>query len=297
MNFFWVNVGTSFKEIKEYNFLWAPQFGTKKNGTKYVSKGWETVKEVKKGDLIFCHKDGEVIYLATAITNAYESPRPESRTFKEWKHDGTQIDVDLYIFDRPIPVDNFRSIFIAHYNKHCEPIVFNSNGACHQNYMSKIPQDAAKMIATFINEDVFLDFKDKNSSLIAPKGSNKEVMIQARIGQGRYRKSLLKLWGNKCAVTGVGDSELLIASHIVAWTISSPKEKVDPYNGFPLTPNLDKLFDLGLISFDDNGQILVKKKIEKSLKKLNLSKELKLRHVFEQNIRYLKKHRELFKFD
>nr|WP_283092771.1 HNH endonuclease [Providencia rettgeri] len=122
-------------------------------------------------------------------------------------------------------------------------------------------------------------------------------MIQARIGQGRYRKSLLKLWGNKCAVTGVGDSELLIASHIVAWTISSPKEKVDPYNGFPLTPNLDKLFDLGLISFDDNGQILVKKKIEKSLKILNLSKELKLRHVFEQNIRYLKKHRELFKFD
>lgn len=297
MNFFWVNIGKTHKEVEQYKFLWAPQFIVSEKGTKVVRRGWEIVKEVKKGDIIFCHQNGEIVYLAQAKTNSYESPRPDNRKYKEWTHEGSRIDVDLIVLDIPILVDKFRLIFITHHNRYCDPFIFDITGKCAQKYMSKIPPDAASLISSFIDEDISIDFNNKSSSVISRIGKNKTILTKARIGQGQYRKDLLKLWENKCAVTKVGDENLLVASHIVAWNISDPKEKTDPYNGLLLTPNLDKLFDLGFISFDDNGNMLFKKEIENSLEKLSINKNSKLRRVFKQNIKYLKRHREIFKFN
>lgn len=297
MNFFWVNLGKTHKEVEQYKFLWAPLFTVNKKGTKVVRRGWEIVKEVKKGDIIFCHQNGKIVYLARAKTNPYESPRPDNRKYKEWTYEGSRIDVDLIVLDIPILVDKFRLIFITHYNRYCDPFIFDITGNVAQKYMSKIPPDAASLISTFIDEDISIDFNNKSSSVISRIGKNKTILTKARIGQGKYRKDLLKLWKNKCAVTKVADKNLLVASHIVAWNISDPKEKIDPYNGLLLTPNLDKLFDLGFISFDDNGNMLFKKEIENSLERLSINKNSKLRCVFEQNIKYLKRHREIFKFN
>lgn len=36
MSFFWVNIGSSFNEVKEQNFLWAPQYGMNKHGKSLV---------------------------------------------------------------------------------------------------------------------------------------------------------------------------------------------------------------------------------------------------------------------
>lgn len=51
MSFFWVNIGSSFNEVKEQNFLWAPQYGVNKNGKMFNPTSWETVKDVKAGDI------------------------------------------------------------------------------------------------------------------------------------------------------------------------------------------------------------------------------------------------------
>jgi predicted restriction endonuclease len=42
---------------------------------------------------------------------------------------------------------------------------------------------------------------------------------------------------------------LLIASHIKPWAKCDGNEKVDVYNGFLLSPNFDRLFDQGFITF------------------------------------------------
>lgn len=81
-------------------------------------------------------------------------------------------------------------------------------------------------------------------------------MIRARVGQGAFRASLIKLWNGKCAVTGVSILDLLRASHVKPWAISSNHERLDPYNGLLLIANLDAAFDKRLISFTDDGEIL-----------------------------------------
>ncbi|OOG18833.1 hypothetical protein BWD42_02410 [Sphingobacterium sp. CZ-UAM] len=88
------------------------------------------------------------------------------------------------------------------------------------------------------------------------EGGEKETLILARLGQGRFKNSLIKRGGG-CAISGYLNSDLLIASHIKPWSKCDNYEKVDPDNGLLLLPNYDKLFDKGLISFDDNGCILI----------------------------------------
>lgn len=87
--------------------------------------------------------------------------------------------------------------------------------------------------------------------------TEKERIILARIGQGDFRKKVLKDWQFKCAITGCDIEQLLIASHINPWKLCKTHEdRLNSRNGLALLPNFDKLFDLGLISFSNSGKML-----------------------------------------
>lgn len=89
--------------------------------------------------------------------------------------------------------------------------------------------------------------------------TQKKSLIQARVGQGEFRDKVLSRAKFKCEVTGLTRKELLIASHILAWAkCKTAKQRLDANNGLLLSPNLDKLFDRGIISFDENGLIISK---------------------------------------
>ncbi|CAI1935865.1 Uncharacterised protein [Serratia fonticola] len=297
MSFFWVNIGSSYKEVKEQNFLWAPQYGMNKNGQKFSNASWEAVKGVKAGDVIFCNKDREIVYVATATADAEPAPRPLSRSFDKWEREGTRVDVELTVLEHPIDVSQFSEIFMSSYNESSRPSVFAENGSCTQTYMCEIPEIAAKMIASFIGENISIDFNKETAKVKEATGSTKETIIQARVGHGPYREKLFKKWGGKCAVTGIALESILTASHIVSWSISNDKEKVDPYNGLPLIPNLDRLFDRGMISFDDNGHLLHKKEFSGLLRDLKIPLDSKINGLFEENKKYLKRHRVTFGFE
>lgn len=86
--------------------------------------------------------------------------------------------------------------------------------------------------------------------------TQKEQQILARVGQGVFRSKLIKRWAG-CAVTGCSDLRVLVASHIKPWSKSTNAQRLDPNNGLLLTPNIDRLFDQGLISFSDRGRIML----------------------------------------
>lgn len=86
--------------------------------------------------------------------------------------------------------------------------------------------------------------------------TERHALIRARVGQGAFRASLIKLWDGKCAVTGVSILDLLRASHVKSWAISTNHERLDPHNGLLLIANLDAAFDKRLISFTNDGKIL-----------------------------------------
>lgn len=80
-------------------------------------------------------------------------------------------------------------------------------------------------------------------------------LMKARIGQGTFKKRLLKKYDSKCIVTGIDEKRLLVASHVKPWAVSSNEERLSSENGLLLTPTFDKLFDGGLITFSSSGKI------------------------------------------
>lgn len=127
----------------------------------------------------------------------------------------------------------------------------------------------------------------------------RNALIAARLGQGQFRRAVLKIWGYACAVTGSTTRDAIRASHIKPWRDSTNDERLDPYNGLPLIANLDALFDKYLISFDQAGNILVSSQLDPTDKTIFVNLQGKLRslplEVMKKIERYLKQHRKRFK--
>lgn len=144
-------------------------------------------------------------------------------------------------------------------------------------------------VQTSLFKDPIIEYNN-----IAPTITERNGLITSRVGQGKYRLQVLEIWSNKCAVLGINNTSILIASHIKPWRKSSNEERVDPYNSILLTPNLDALFDRHLISFDNKGLILLSDKFsDDDYQKLGISRNMKLRFINDKIENYLKQHRQM----
>jgi hypothetical protein len=135
-----------------------------------------------------------------------------------------------------------------------------------------------------LEQDVEQILTDEN---LAP--TEKSTYISARVGQGRYRKDLIGYWEG-CAVTGYRDIRLLVASHIKPWRASDNTERLDTYNGLLLLPNLDKAFDLGFITFTEQGRVIVSSHLEQA-DKLGIDSGMRIM-LKEPHQPYMAYHRE-----
>ncbi|ONN72452.1 HNH endonuclease [Pseudomonas oryzihabitans] len=132
----------------------------------------------------------------------------------------------------------------------------------------------------------------------APEKSRAAV-VRARTGQGVYRERVLAFWGYRCAVTGLAIPELLVASHIKPWRDCSWVEAIDMPNGLALSPNIDRAFDKGYISFGDDARILISPELSDDAKEvLGIYAEMRLvKDLLNQHLAYLTHHRDkIFKW-
>ena len=125
------------------------------------------------------------------------------------------------------------------------------------------------------------------------KETMRKRLIASRLGQGEFREKVLSGWRG-CAVTGCKKSNLLKASHIKPWKECNTRERLDPFNGIALIPNLDTAFDQGLISFQNNGRILISPNLDKETQTtLGISSRMRIKHFKVQHLQYLKYHRKV----
>lgn len=119
----------------------------------------------------------------------------------------------------------------------------------------------------------------------------KEVLTKARIGQSKFKEQLVYI-DCSCKLCGLSDKNFLDASHIKPWSKSSNEEKINPYNGFLLCPNHDRLFDRGYMTFSDDGNIIISSKINtKDYTYLSINDKMKI-HLHEKNKKFIRWHRE-----
>jgi putative restriction endonuclease len=101
------------------------------------------------------------------------------------------------------------------------------------------------------------------------------------------------MWGRRCAVSGLGVTVLLRASHIKPWRAGNNFERLDAYNGLLLSPSYDAAFDAGLISFDDSGSLLISPDLNRTaVEVLGINPAAKLRTVKDEHRIYLGYHRQ-----
>jgi hypothetical protein len=117
-----------------------------------------------------------------------------------------------------------------------------------------------------------------------PSTTEVERLRKERIGQNVFRSALMDYWENSCAVTGVTNPTLLRASHIIPWAkCETDEERLNVHNGLLLVATLDAAFDVGLITFDSDGRILISGNLSDQDKvSAGISTQLRLNRINDQ---------------
>ena len=93
----------------------------------------------------------------------------------------------------------------------------------------------------------------------APSEILREVWVRGP-QHAAFKRELVRRWAGKCSVHGASCNDQLRASHIVAWSLDAAI-RGDVNNGLLLSVPLDSLFDRGLISFDDSGNLITSQRL------------------------------------
>ena len=88
------------------------------------------------------------------------------------------------------------------------------------------------------------------------RGLDQELLTKVRVNQQFFRRMILAGYRNCCAVCELPLQSLLVASHIVPWSID-PQNRMNPINGICLCTLHDKAYDSGLLVVDEDLHISV----------------------------------------
>lgn len=133
----------------------------------------------------------------------------------------------------------------------------------------------------------------KIEEFILEKPREKQDKEKTRKMQTKYRFSLLDIMPS-CVISGVADDRILIACHIKPFSKCNKKEEFDENNGIILTPTYHYLFDIGFITFDNNGNLVVSDFLSKlNQRKLYIQTGQKSQiKITKERQLYLQYHRE-----
>ncbi|MFA6426242.1 MAG: HNH endonuclease [Phycisphaerae bacterium] len=97
-----------------------------------------------------------------------------------------------------------------------------------------------------------------------PKGPTESLRtVRVRLVQGFFRDSVLSSYKYTCSFCNLAMPEMLCASHIIPWAKNIEK-RADPRNGICLCSFHDRAFDRGLVTVDENLQIVISNCVHKA---------------------------------
>ncbi len=92
------------------------------------------------------------------------------------------------------------------------------------------------------------------------EGKTRAAMVQVRVTQGKFRKSILANYRGRCCISGMVNEQLVNASHILPWS-DDVKNRMNPQNGLCLSALHDRAFDIGLITVMPDFRVRVSEKL------------------------------------
>jgi len=106
--------------------------------------------------------------------------------------------------------------------------------------------------------------------LRVPTGDTDVVrMIRTRRVQSFFRAAVLTSYQSRCAISGLALPDLLIASHIVPWSVSVER-RADPRNGICFNALFDRAFDRGFMTLDRDYRVVISSKLHAAIQSADL---------------------------
>ena len=223
------------------------------------------------------------------------------------------MDVEFTVLDTEFQVrpKDFIHDLRAHLPAKYSPLTSSGNGL-QSVYLAAVPEslasrllslagpEATALVAAARDSDPQALRERSEDRLIqfiklTPLGETvKQALVAARRGQGRFRNGV-QLVEPRCRITGVSNPEILTASHIRPWNrCADHSQRLDPFNGLLLTPTFDRLFDRGLMSFGNRGQILVSRDLAPiDAQRIGLDPDRNVGAFRQEQLPYLEYHRDL----
>lgn len=275
MRYWWVNHNKTARQELEGGYLWSPK---RERGEKR-SQFYNNMRIVAPGDKVLSFVDSQIGHVGLAQDFAIGAPKPPE--FGEegdyWSNEGWQLPVawqPLAIRFRPKPlIGQFRHWLPTKYF----PINPRNGNGSEKAYLAEIREELFRFLAErgggepdwvelfeplATAADTASLFSDERAPYADDLGdSQRNRLVKTRYGQSIFRDNVSKIEAG-CRLTGVTNPTLLTAGHIKPWrSCTSTRERLDGANGLLLAPHVDHLFDRGLISFSDTGEVLISSRL------------------------------------
>lgn len=280
--FWWVNHAQTARQEIEGQYLWSPK--TQSNGAR--SEFYNNMRRASPGDLILSYAEQAVRYVGRVTEFAFTAPKPpEFGTIGAyWSHEGWLLPVFWVPLSPSVRPKSILQFLQPHLPEKYSPINPATGGGNQAAYLTNISEPLFNSVtssstfardtlanggANSLNFEIVTEILDDaverrirdDAQLDA---TTRESVILARRGQGKFRNNVAAI-ESSCRLTGITNPSLLIASHIKPWRIcQSADERLDGMNGLLLTPDADLLFDRGFIGFQDEGEVIVSSRVDKS---------------------------------
>lgn len=268
MAYWWVNQKQTFDRAVKAGYLWSPKTNVK-GGT---NPFYEHMTRVQPGDLVFAFANTRIQAIAIVNGAHYAKDRPEDfkATDNKWRNDGWAVPVDYHLVAAPLKVSDHMKQIGPYLPGKYSPL--KADGKANQAYLFPVPEAMAAELLALLNVDPedLGEWQDEGPVREIEEDkrlseTEKSQLIKARKGQGVYRKNVSGI-EKACRVTGTSDADFLIASHIKPWAKSENRERLDGSNGLLLAPHIDRLFDRGYISFEDDGGLILSKQLPEAVR-------------------------------
>ncbi|WP_020166613.1 MULTISPECIES: HNH endonuclease [Methylotenera] len=303
MKYWWVNQNQTYKHEVGGGYMWSPK--TNSNGQR--NQFYINMTLVMPGDVIYSFCDTYIKAIGIVVNKAVSSIKPNEfgNAGLNWNDDGWFVEVDFQELETPIKPANHMDLLLPTLPDKYSPLQANGNG--NQVYLASVPITMSKVLNVLLSDQIekiidraeFTVGHEDDQNVAEEKLLNrkdipeteKHQLIKARRGQGLFR-SRVGMIEKACRITGVSKKSYLRASHIKPWCKSTDLEKLDGNNGLMLSPHIDYLFDKGLISFSNDGVMLVSKNLDADILQLwNIKNVINLGRFNPDQSNYLEYHR------
>ena len=129
------------------------------------------------------------------------------------------------------------------------------------NNWDTLPYESEKLLAAYEQKTIESLFQLEEPTVFM-EGKTREQVLRMRVNQWFFRKSILASYNSTCCITGLKQPELLIAGHIIPWSLDE-KNRLNPRNGILVNALHDKAFETGLITIDPTLHVRVAKALFK----------------------------------